>query len=161
MHDFDFEQTSWYTILDDDGKRLIRLSEYLFEREQRLQSNLQSYSFVVFPMAKAYEGFIKLYLKKTGILHRTDYNDSKFRIGRALNPDISDRHKNEWWLFDDLEASCGKETARDMWNAWVECRNHVFHFFFGQENEMSLATAKKRMVQMSTAMDGAMQCIKN
>ena len=159
MTTFDFEKASWFTLLDDNGQRLVKLSEILYEREERMKTMYESYSFVVFPMAKAYEGFIKLYLKKTGILNRSDYIDVKFRIGRALNPDISDRHKDEWWLFDDLERACGKDTARAMWNAWIECRNHVFHFYFDDEIEMDLEEAKNKLIQMNTAMAKAMQCL--
>jgi hypothetical protein len=125
----------------------------------RLQSQLPSYSFVVFPMAKAYEGFLKLYLQKAGLLNRPDYSDAKFRIGRALNPDIADRHRNEWWLYDDLERMCSGAVARDLWDAWIQCRNHVFHFFFDEEREVTLAIAKKRLLQMSAAMDAAMACL--
>jgi hypothetical protein len=159
MQVFDFEDTNWFSLLDTNGQRLVKLSELLYEREERMQTAYESYSFVVFPMAKAYEGFIKLYLKRSGILHRNDYIDVKFRIGRALNPDISERHKNEWWLYDDLERACGKDTARALWNAWIECRNHVFHFYFDEEIEMPLAEAKKKLTQMSIAMAKAMQCL--
>ena len=160
MKELVFTQTLWFPLLDENAKRLVMLSEQLYEREIRMHSSFESYSFVVFPMAKAYEGFIKLYLKETGLLDRPDYSDAKFRIGRALNPDISDRHRDEWWLYDDLEHACGKPTARAVWNAWVECRNHVFHFFFNQEVEMTLEQAKKKLLQMSGAMDLAMQCLK-
>ncbi|MEP7166960.1 MAG: hypothetical protein ABI758_03215 [Candidatus Woesebacteria bacterium] len=159
MTTFDFAQANWFALLDENGKRLVRLSELLYEREERMQTVFESYSFVVFPMAKAYEGFIKLYLKKTGILHRDDYIDAKFRIGRALNPDISDRHKDEWWLYGDLERLCGKDTSRSLWDAWIECRNHVFHFYFDQEIGMTLEEAKKKLLQMNIAMAKAMQCL--
>ncbi len=158
ISDFDFESHAWFSLLNEHGKRLIQLSEQLYEREERMHSAYASYSFVVFPMAKAYEGFLKTYLHKVGILPRPGYNEYKFRIGRALNPDISPQHKDEWWLFDDLEQVCSQKVARDMWNAWVQCRNKLFHFYFDDEVPLLLPGAKKKLQQMSDAMDQAMEC---
>lgn len=159
MNTFDFETKPWFAILNNHGKRLIVLSEELYKREERLQSSYESYSFVVFPMAKAYEGFIKTYLHSVGILPRPGYSEYKFRIGRALNPDISEHRKNEWWLFDDLERACGLATARALWEAWIQCRNKIFHFYFDDEIPMPLPVAKKKILQISQAMDLAMSCL--
>ncbi len=154
-----FSQKSWFAFLDEDQRQLVLVSEYLYEREERLNSRIADYSFIVFPMAKAYEGFLKEYLHSLKILPKQNYDDRKFRIGRALNPDISEKHKNEWWLYDDLIRACDDKTARELWDAWVECRNHVFHFFSDQKEELSLSVAQKRLVQLSNAMDQAMQCL--
>lgn len=154
----DFTKSNWFALLDENGQRLVHLSIALYEREVRMQTPLESYSFLVFPMAKAYEGFIKLYLKKMGLLNRSDYNDSKFRIGRALNPDISEQHKDEWWLYDDVARSCGEKVSRDLWDAWIQCRNRVFHYYFNQETEMDFDQATKKLFQMAQAMDSAMAC---
>lgn len=150
---------SWYTFLEPAARVLVTQSYTLLFREERLQTTLEDYSFIVFPMGKAYEGFIKQYLKAAGIITRPDYNDSKFRIGRALNPDISLRHKDEWWLFDDLERACGNDTARHIWSAWLECRNHIFHYYVGQHEFLTLAQAKKKIDQINTAMTMAMACL--
>ncbi len=155
----DFESSSWYAFFDENGRRLVSLSLALYERERRMHTTLQSYSFLVFPMAKAYEGFLKLYLKKMGLLNRGDYSDAKFRIGRALNPDISERHKDEWWLYDDVVTVCGEKVARDLWDAWIQCRNRVFHYYFDEEVEMTLPQAEKKMEQMASAMEAALQCV--
>lgn len=156
----DFSNANWFPLLDENGRRLVMLSVTLYERELRMKSTLQGYSFLVFPMAKAFEGFIKLYLKQLGLLNRPDYNDSKFRIGRALNPDISEQHKDEWWLYDDVVRSCGEKVARDLWDAWVQCRNRVFHYYFNQESEMNLDQATKKLEQMAQAMESATLCQK-
>lgn len=155
-----FQSHAWFSLLNDHGKRLVMLSEKLYAREVRLHTHYESYTFVVFPMSKAYEGFLKYYLKEMGLLNNPSYSDSKFRIGRALNPDIQERHKDEWWLYDDLERMCSKETARALWNAWLECRNKLFHFYFDDELPLPLPAARKKLLQMSTAMDQAMECAK-
>lgn len=153
-----FQQESWFPFLPDHGQRLVVTSQELYDREARLQSAFSSYSFVVFPMAKAYEGFIKSYLHQMGILPKKGYQDHKFRIGRALNPDISPQHKDEWWLYDDLERACSPKTARLIWDTWVECRNRIFHFYFDDEIPMPLSVAKQKLLQLSEAMDEAVKC---
>lgn len=158
--DLSFEETLWYGLLSSHGQRLVRLSSYLYEREVRLHTNLSSYSFVVFPMAKAYEGFLKTYLHEMQILPKAGYEDHKFRIGRAMNPDISERHKDEWWLYDDLERVCSRDVARGLWDAWIECRNRLFHFYFDDEVPLPLPIAKKKLLQMHVAMEKAMQCLR-
>ncbi len=158
MDDFDFEKMDWFGFLDEHGRRLALLTKELYKRELRLQSRYQSYSFVVFPLAKAYEGFLKYYLREIGILSTQSYIDKKFRIGRALNPDVSLRHRDEWWLYDDLVRLCSKDTARLLWDTWLECRNRLFHFYFDDEIPLSLEHAKKKIIKLSRAMEEAMRC---
>ncbi|HSW89464.1 MAG TPA: hypothetical protein VLH19_01170 [Patescibacteria group bacterium] len=159
MRSPDILGTNWYKFLEENGKVLARESFVLLEREERLGSNLPDYSFIVFPIGKTYEGFIKLYLQRMGILNRPDYVDTRFRIGRALNPDVGERQKDEWWLFDDLERSCGTPVARQLWNAWIECRNHVFHYYIGQATLLNLDEARKKIDQVCSAMEVALQCM--
>ena len=66
------------------------------------------YAFLVFPVSKAYEGFLKDFLLEFGLISPEVYRSRRFRLGRALNP-----------------------------QTWLECRNHVFHYFPGKEEIMN------------------------
>lgn len=160
MDDLQFEKKDWFTFLNDHGKRLALLSKSLYERELRLQSGYESYSFVVFPLAKAYEGFLKYYLREMNLLSNTLYSDKKFRVGRAINPDVSLSHRNEWWLYDDVERLCSRTIARSLWNTWLECRNKMFHFYFDDETLLPLDVAEKKLMQLSRTMEEAMKCLR-
>lgn len=138
-------KSEWYQHLDPIQQRLIKQSILLFQREKRIATHYTDYSFILFPMAKAYEGFLKDFLKDQGLLSEQMYQGRRFRIGRSLNPDIRTEQRDEWWLYDDVAKVCGPAIARSLWNAWTECRNHVFHYFVGKENELTLAQVEKKM----------------
>lgn len=161
QNSFDVRSQVWFSFLDAHGQMLALQSQRLLEREKRVRSVFDDYSFVVFPLAKAYEGFLKKFLLEMGVLTKEQYFYRQFRIGRSLNPDISDRFQDEWWLYDDVVSLCTPQLARKLWNAWVECRNHVFHFFADDTHQVSLQQAEKLLHQLSQSMQEAMQCASN
>jgi hypothetical protein len=149
---------SWFLSLDPTQQALVELSIRLYEREVADNQILVDYSFVLFPMSKAYEGFLKKYLFDIQIINLQQYESKRFRIGRALNPDISDNHRDEHWLFDDVSRKCGDEVAREIWQTWLECRNRVFHYFPDQKTTLELAEVSARMKQVIQAMRSAFAC---
>lgn len=153
-----FSDQPWYPFLDPYARDLVELSCSLYSREVRLSSVLTDYTFVVFPMSKAYEGFLKKYLYSVDLISKQSYYHKQFRIGRSLNPDISRSRQDEWWLYDEVERQCGKATARLLWNAWIDCRNHLFHYFADEHRVVDIAGAKKLLLQLSEAMTAAMIC---
>jgi hypothetical protein len=138
---------------------MLQQSRWLYNREKHNHQMLSDYSFIVFPAAKAYEGFLKDYLLKTGLLSQETYQSRRFRIGRALNPDVPQNQRDEFWLYDDLAHSCGKDVARQLWDTWLECRNHVFHFFPGEKSTLSLEKAGQHLAQIENSIVLATQCI--
>jgi hypothetical protein len=148
----------WYINLVTWQKELVRTSLELYAREERMQSYFEDYSFVVFPIAKAYEGYLKQLLYDFGFINLLTFHDKRFRIGRALNPDLNPAHQDDQWLFPRLAESCSKETARFLWDAWLECRNQVFHYFPDNEKRLSLIEAGKCIEMLAQAMDLAYQC---
>ncbi len=148
----------WYVMMSDWQKELVRITLELLSREERLKSNFADYSFLVFPIAKAYEGFLKDFFYKLNFISRETYTDRRFRIGKALNPDMSPSHRDEEWLYDQIAQSCGSQLARDMWNTWLECRNQLFHYFPDNEKKINLDEAIKRVEMISNMMNGMTQC---
>ena len=131
------QTTGWYMYLTPWQRELVDTSAQLLEIlaptspsfNQVAAPVLADYGFLVFPLAKAYEGFLKKYFLNLNLITPDMYNSRKFRIGRAFNPDVNNNQKNELWLFDDVSRSCGQETARQLWEAWLSGRNQVFHYF--------------------------------
>jgi len=157
MHE-DFSSEPWFSILDLDLQRMVVQSYRLLEQHELAVEQYEDYSFIVFLMSKAYEGFLKYFLLKTGLINEATFNDRKFRIGRALNPDVSSRQKNEYWLYDDVEHYCSEEVARQLWDTWLECRNRVFHYFPGQRQTLTLIEAKEYLMRIRTTMYEAVTC---
>jgi len=110
-------------------------------------------------MAKAYEGFLKKYLLDLGLIDEKTHDSRRFRIGRALNPDVHRNQRDEYWLYDDIEHICGKPLAKQLWQTWLECRNRVFHFFPQEKGKIDLENARKKLDIMTETMENAVSCM--
>lgn len=151
-------QRPWFHQLHKDQQELIRLSIVLYEREQQMSSTLSDYSFIIFPIAKAYEGFLKHYLYDLGLISHKTFEGKRFRIGRALNPDIRESQRDEFWLFDDVAQLCGPSTARSLWETWLECRNRVFHYFPDRNVHLTLTAVESHLQLLDDTISDAYQC---
>jgi hypothetical protein len=149
---------NWYISLPIWQKEMVQISLELYSREERLKSSFSDYSFVVFPMAKAYEGFLKSFLYNSGLITREMYSDKHFRIGRSLNPDMNPNRRDEQWVYQALSDLCSSEMARLLWNTWLECRNQIFHFFPDNQKRLTLLEAGQRIEQIAAAIEQAQQC---
>ena len=157
----EFFDATWYTILEEEAQVLVTQSVELIQREERLHSSFHDYSFLVFPMAKAYESFLKKFLFTLGFIDRNQYEHRQFRIGRSLNPDIPHRHRDEFWLYDNLVSACGPETAHELWDTWLTGRNHIFHYFPDEKSNITLEQAGRLLILMSNTMEKACACVKD
>lgn len=151
----------WFSNLAPSQQKLVELTYFLYEREAKNhseQTKLYDYSFVIFPLAKAYEGFLKQYLYDLQLIDQRTFEGKRFRIGRALNPDIRQSQRDEYWIYDDIELMCGKQVAHVLWQTWLQCRNRVVHFFPKDEHKITLHQAKERIVMVMETMDEAFAC---
>jgi hypothetical protein len=123
------------------------------------------YAFLVFPVSKAYEGFLKDFLLEFGLISPEVYRSRRFRLGRALNPDVHNEQRDKHWFFDDVSRLCGEELARQIWQTWLECRNHVFHYFPGKEEimnrEQAMACVNMTVETIASAQSALDQFIRN
>ncbi|MBD3279508.1 MAG: hypothetical protein GF390_02230 [Candidatus Pacebacteria bacterium] len=157
----DLAQQAWFQYLTSWQQKLVRQAHQLLVREQENQTLYDDYSFIVFPMAKAYEGFLKKLLFDQGLITQHVYEGKRFRIGRALNPDIREHQRDKWWLYDNVERKCGSKTARFLWETWLACRNRVFHFFPKAKASLELSEASQRLQMMRDAMRQAVACLED
>lgn len=142
---------AWYQYLDHCQQSLIDTSFELIKRREHLLE-LHDYSFIVFPVAKAYEGFLKQILFDLHLISTKTFEGRRFRIGRALNPDIRENQRDEDWLYDDLARLFGESSARQLWDTWLACRNHVFHYFPDCKQDLSFEEAVAKVEMMTEAM---------
>lgn len=152
-----FSQT-WYLRMSAWERELVRTSVELLAREERLHSFFSDYAFVVFPMAKAYEGFLKKYFYDLGLVPLSEYSDKRFRIGHALNPDVRPDRRGQGWVYGQLANLCGGELAHNLWDTWLTCRNQIFHYFPDHEKRLTLTEAGQYLEQLATIMDQAISC---
>lgn len=150
-----------YAFFSPAERRLSRdtlaLIEWLAVPSNRPEG-VQDFAFIVFPLAKAYEGFLRDYFFQAGLISSHDYEGKHYRIGRSFNPDLPPRLRNEWWIYDDVERMCSPEVARQMWQAWIDGRNHLFHYYPHEKYELTYEEAVQRVWQLIEAMEAALAC---
>lgn len=136
----------------------LQLLEHVRSLDSEKDLPVSDYSFVVFPMAKAYEGFLKLYFRRHNLLNEKHFQSRHFRIGRSFNPDLPRKFKDDVWLFDDVANLCGPDLARRMWEVWVDGRNHLFHFFPDGKYQLTLSEAEVLVNRFLKLMEEALTC---
>lgn len=150
------------TFLPSDQNDLVqdslRLVEFFLEEEQWRALDVHDFAFIVFPIAKAYEGFLKEYLFQSRLIDKRIYEGRFFRIGRSFNPDLAPHLRDEDWLFDDVAQACDEDTARLLWQTWLDARNHLFHFFPNDRYEVTFPEAVHLITQVLNAMNMALSC---
>lgn len=114
---------------------------------------VKDYAFVVFSLAKAYEGFLRDFFFHHHLISAEDYQGKHFRIGRSFNPDLPPRMRNDVWIYDDVERLRSPEIARQLWQAWIDGRNHLFHYYPHTKYVLSYEQAVERILQMIEAME--------
>lgn len=90
--------------------------------------SFKDYSFLVFPFAKSYEGFLKQLFLDVGFITHLDYISNHFRIGKMLSPNMKEK-LGEKSLYIQIERSITTEFAEEVWTTWKLHRNEIFHYF--------------------------------
>jgi len=153
MSDFNLEKRVWWGSLDKDLKGLIEESVLLIEKVPSWEEKFDDYSFIVFPAAKAYEGFLKNVFLDMGFISQKEFLGKHFRIGRALNPNFS-KSKKRPNVYNKIAQYCGGVDLSDkLWDTWKNSRNVLFHWFPEEKNIIDLPSARERVMQILSAMD--------
>lgn len=156
----ELEKRSWWSYLEGDLQRLLATSEFLFRVTEGWGTNLpgggkefHDYSFIVFPAAKAYEGFLKKLFLDLNFITEEDYYGKHFRIGKALNPSLPKELRREG-VYDKIVQNCqGKNLAEHLWEAWRLSRNLTFHWFPNEKNAITLTEAGERVNMIISVID--------
>lgn len=165
---FLFEEKAWFGLLTEPQKDLVLQCQDLYNREKLVKnSQYLDYSFVVFPLAKAYEGFLKKYFYDLGLIGKKTFESDHLRIGKSLNPDLPKKYRRRDWVVTGINQLCGevregrwkgKLLSTALWLCWKRGRNLLFHYFPHLENFITLDESRVRIEEISAAMEAATQC---
>lgn len=148
----------WWSYINEDLRELLKASALLSDRVGVWREKFHDYSFIVFPAAKAYEGFLKTLFRDLGFISDDDFFGKRFRIGKALNPALDSQFRESESVYDRLEYFChSKELPDTLWNTWKNGRNMLFHWFPNEKNAISYNEAKEMLNQILVAMDLAFE----
>ncbi len=90
--------------------------------------SFKDYSFLVFPYAKAYEGFLKQACLDPQFISHLDYISDHFRLGKRLSPFLADRLGKKS-LYRRLTETVSESFAEQVWHTWKLHRNEIFHYY--------------------------------
>lgn len=139
------DTVSYWDYLSPHQRDLIREGSYIYQEIfSDGRYNFQDYSFIVFPFAKAFEGFIKQFLLDIGLISNQQYNSDHIRVGKLLSPESSHYVRDDS-IYSHLVHNTGKDAADMIWMTWKYCRNQVFHYYPHNNKSLSLIEAKERI----------------
>lgn len=152
------EKRLWWNYVHEDLKELLKEAIVLLERVEKWEEKFHDYSFIVFPAAKAYEGYLKTLFKDLGFITEEEFYGKRFRVGKALNPALEAEFRATESVYDKLVNFCqGRQLPDMMWETWKEGRNFLFHWFPNEKNVIGLQEARERVMQILDTMDKAFE----
>lgn len=150
-----FQNRSWFQKLPAGQRDLLTQSLFLLSDMKTYPRKFYDYSFIVMPASKAFEGFVKELLYKINLISQRKYEGDRFRVGKALNPELEHIPKlKRVALYDDLAELFGsEEVSKRLWQTWKQCRNRIFHFFPKLKQAITLKEAEGRLLQIFKTME--------
>lgn len=121
---------------------------------------INDYSFLVSPIAKAYEGYLKDFFLKIGLMTQAEFQGDRFRVGKTLNPSLRYKRFSIYQRLSQLDEK-GEQLAETLWDAWKKGRNEIFHYFANNTKKLTLDEATSRIHQMLTATISAGKFLEN
>ncbi len=143
----------FWEYLSQPQKDLISEGEYLMNEIIRDQSyKFKDYSFLIFPYAKAYEGFLKQIFKDINFISHLDYISDHLRLGKLMSPNLIGR-LGDRSLYKKIQEKTNQEFAEKVWETWKIGRNQIFHYFPHNLKAVSFGEAEKIIGRIVTTME--------
>lgn len=151
------EGTLLWQYLSPEQQNLAQDGSLLIEdRAIHPNERLSDYSYLVFPFAKMYEGFLKQLFLDLGIITERDYRSDHFRIGKALSPTLA-RKLRQHSAYEQVSDRYGRELADALWSTWKSARNLVFHYFPHNYRALTLTDAEELIRSIVATMETSVQ----
>lgn len=120
------EKYEVWSYLSTTQKDLILEGHYLAQFVQK--GRFKDYSFLVFPYAKAYEGYLKQLFLDIDFISHLDYISDHFRLGKYLTPHLIGK-LGDRSLYSKIRKNSTEDLAKKIWDIWSKGRNKVFHYY--------------------------------
>jgi len=148
-----FKTSDFWFYLSKNQKDLINEGLYLMNDVIKNHAYyFKDYSFLVFPFAKAYEGFLKQLFLDVKFISHLDYISDHLRLGKLLSPNLVNKLK-ERSLYKKIKDKAGQDLADKIWNAWKIGRNQVFHYYPHNLKALTFSQAENIIDNILSAME--------
>lgn len=138
---------------------LFKQGYHLYGHVQEHMDQFKDYSFVVFPFAKAYEGFLKKIFLESHFITPADYKSRHFRVGEVMSPNLAARLRDRS-VYKKICGQVGCELSDTIWETWKVGRNEVFHYFPDRDEIVTFEDAYKRIVMIIKAVEDGYRLLK-
>lgn len=127
--DFQKQYPKLWAYLSQGQKDLISEGQFLIKEINKDQAyQFKDYSFLIFPFAKAYEGFLKQLFQDVKFISHLDYISDHLRLGKLMSPSLVGK-LNDRSLYKKIREKTTKDLANRIWLTWKVGRNQIFHYF--------------------------------
>lgn len=155
--DFKSQYRNLWSYLSQSQKDLIAEGQFLIDEVMVNQAyQFKDYSFLIFPFAKAYEGFLKQLFRDIKFISHLDYISDHLRLGKLMSPSLVGR-LGERSLYKKIKETVSKELADRIWRTWKLGRNQIFHYFPHNLKAVPFHEAKQIVGEILSTMDEAYQ----
>jgi len=147
--------SDFWQYLSQNQKDLVREGQYLMDdiiHDHAYQ--FKDYSFLVFPFAKAYEGFLKQLFKDANLISHLDYISDHLRLGKLMSPNLVPKLGNRS-LYRKIRDKTGQDLADKIWDVWKTGRNQIFHYFPHNLKAISFNEAGEIVIKILSTMEEA------
>lgn len=150
----------FWQYLSQTQKDLILEGQYLMNDIIRHNAyQFKDYSFIIFPFAKAYEGFLKQLFKDIKFISHLDYISDHLRLGKLMSPNLIGR-LGEKSLYKKIKDNSSVELADHIWATWKLGRNQIFHYFPHNLKAVSFEEAESIVNEIISTMEETYQKLK-
>ncbi len=140
-------------------KDLIQEGNYLMGITENHGYRFKDYSFLVFPYAKAYEGYLKQLFLDLNFISHLDYISDHFRIGKYLSPHLMMR-LGDRSIYGQIIKFSSEDIAARIWEVWKTGRNEVFHYYPHNIKRLTFTDAQNLNEELMATMVDAYEKLK-
>lgn len=150
----------FWLYLSQSQKDLLLEGDYLMNDVIKHHNySFKDYSFLIFPYAKAYEGYLKKLFLDLDFISHLDYISDHLRLGKLMSPQLVD-HLGDRSLYKRIKERTTKETADMIWETWKMGRNQIFHYFPHNTRGVTFEEAESTVNRIITTMQEAYSKLK-
>ena len=152
------EQSKLWQYLSEPQKSLIKNGLFLLnDVKHHPDRKIYDYSYVVFPFAKCYEGFLKQLFLDLGFITKKQHESDHFRVGKVLSPHLQRRlgKRSVYHQICKFQGKC--ELADQLWIVWRRGRNRIFHYFPHNLQAITINEAEEIIREMIATMESALR----
>jgi len=155
------KESSFWSYLSQGQKDLLEEGLYLMDdivRDQAYQ--FKDYSFLVFPFAKSYEGFLKKIFRDKKLISRLDYISDHLRLGKLMSPNLIGKLGPDS-LYLKIQNQYSQPLADKIWNVWKNGRNQIFHYFPHNTNAITFSQSREICLNIIRTMEEVHEKLNN